>query len=126
MKRFALIESVFLVGYVAIFDAVGLIIVFFGLDDLGLLDLTSVLPMGYFLFLKGMGFGEAKSFLTASGLELIPYAGALPINTLGMILNIYRANHPESAVAKVASRITAGPTIKNPKGALALKARAQQ
>ena len=86
-----------LVCYIALTDIIGLIIVFFGLDDFWILDLLTFPITQLYFRMKGIG---AEYDLSMNLLELIPYVGALPLRTIGVCMVIYADRHPESQIAQ--------------------------
>ena len=92
--------------YVVPLDSLGLLLVFVGLDDFGIIDLLTAPVTQFYFRMKG---AKASADLIASAVEFIPYVGALPIKTIGMNITIYLTNHPEKfekipaagAIAKV-------------------------
>ena len=84
--------------YIIPFDLIGLALVFFGLDDFWIIDaLTFPVTQFYFRMIGA----KATADLIASGIELIPYVGALPIKSIGMNITIYLTNHPSKALPAV-------------------------
>lgn len=102
-KKISLPEIILLNLYIIPLDLVGLALVFLGLDDFGIIDILTFPVTQFYFRMKG---AKANADLIASMVELIPYVGALPIKSVGMNINIWIANHPESTIGKVAQ--TAG------------------
>jgi len=74
-----------LIFYVGFCDLIGIFLLVFGLDDLGILDMmTSPITQVYFR-VKGVR-GDYDLF--ASGIELIPWVGGLPIKTVGVYITL--------------------------------------
>src|SRR3989344_7351510 len=86
-----------LVCYIALTDIIGIILVFFALDDFWIIDLLTFPVTQLYFRMKGIG---AEYDLTMNLLELIPYVGALPLRTVGVCMVIYADRHPESQVTK--------------------------
>ena len=103
-KIISLPESILLIMYIGFTDLVGLVLIFFALDDFFILDILTFPVTQFYFRMKGV---KGTADLISNGLELIPYLGALPIRTIGLIITIYLANHPEKmqsshpAVAKI-------------------------
>lgn len=106
-KKISLPETIILILYFGFLDLVGVILVFFGLDDFFILDILTF-PVSQFYFrIKGV---KCAADLAASILELIPYLGSLPIKTIGVCLTIYLANHPKiTEIAQIATGKIASP-----------------
>ncbi len=75
--------------YVVPLDSLGLLLVFVGLDDFGIIDLLTAPVTQFYFRMKG---AKASADLIASAVEFIPYVGALPIKTIGMNITIYLTN----------------------------------
>ena len=88
-KKISLPEIILLNLYVIPLDLIGLVLVFFGLDDFWIIDLLTFPVTQFYFRIKGVA---ANADLAASILELIPYVGALPIKSIGVALTIYLAN----------------------------------
>lgn len=85
-RKISFLEAVLLVTYIGLTDLVGIILVIFGLDDFFILDLfTFPVTQIYFRF---KGIDKAQYDLAMNLLELIPYIGALPLRTFGIIMVI--------------------------------------
>jgi hypothetical protein len=91
-KKISLPEIILLNLYIIPFDLIGLVLVFFGLDDFGIIDLLTAPVTQFYFRMKG---AKASADLIASAVEFIPYVGALPIKSIGMNITIYLTNHPE-------------------------------
>lgn len=102
-KTFNLVEIFGLMAWAICIDVIGMILVVFALDDVGILDILNLFPIGYLFLVKGFSFLQARSFMIGTGLEILPYVGALPILTITMAINLWKANHPESVIAQATS-----------------------
>ncbi|PIR44332.1 hypothetical protein COV23_00365 [Candidatus Wolfebacteria bacterium CG10_big_fil_rev_8_21_14_0_10_31_9] len=92
-------EIILLNLYIIPLDLVGLVLVFFALDDFGIIDLLTFPVTQFYFRIKG---AQATVDLVASIIELIPYVGALPIKTVGLNMSIYFTNHPPKVIDKLA------------------------
>jgi hypothetical protein len=100
-KKISLPEAIILMLYIVPLDIVGLILVFFGLDDFFILDILTFPVTQFYFRMKGV---KSTYDLIAGICELIPYIGALPIKSIGVGITIWIANHPKVAgVAQVAT-----------------------
>ncbi|MEK7635898.1 MAG: hypothetical protein AAB405_02290 [Patescibacteria group bacterium] len=90
-KKISLPEIILINLYIIPLDAIGLLLVFFGLDDFWIIDILTF-PITQFYF-RMIG-AKANADLITSLVELIPYVGALPIKSIGVNLTIYFTNHP--------------------------------
>ncbi len=101
--------AILLGSFIALTDALGILLVFFGLDDFLILDiLTWPASALYFLYngRSGSWYNTAANML-----ELIPYVGALPIRTVGFFLGLNSGKKlPLSAVQDI--------KIRKPKGTI--------
>lgn len=98
-KKISLPETIILTMYIGLTDLIGIVLVFFALDDFGIIDaLTFPVTQLYFRMKRVKGTAD----LVFNVLELIPYVGALPLRTVGLLITIYIANHPKSAIGQVA------------------------
>ncbi|MCL5004876.1 MAG: hypothetical protein M1170_02965 [Patescibacteria group bacterium] len=88
-KKISLPEIIMLNLYVVPLDSLGLLLVFVGLDDFGIIDLLTAPVTQFYFRMKG---AKASADLIASAVEFIPYVGALPIKTIGMNITIYLTN----------------------------------
>lgn len=83
--KISLPEALLIVEYVMIADVIGVILVFVGLDDFFILDVLTFPVTQIYFRMKGVRAGYD---LGAGLLEMIPYVGALPIKTLGVMMTI--------------------------------------
>ncbi len=98
-------------AFIALTDAIGILLAFFGLDDFLVLDvITWPLTAIYFIYNKRGGWYNTAANL----LELIPYVGALPIRTVGFLLGL--KNGPKQDEAANAGQNV---VVKKPKGTIA-------
>ncbi len=102
-KKVSLPEAIMLFLYIGGLDLVGLLLIFFALDDFGIIDILSFPVTQFYFRMKGI---KATADLVGNLVELIPYVGALPIRTITLASTIYIANHPKlvSKVSSVAPR----------------------
>ena len=91
-KKVSLPEAIMLILYIGGLDLVGLLLIFIGLDDFGIIDILSFPVTQFYFRIKGI---KATTDLVGNLIELIPYVGALPIRTITLISTIYIANHPK-------------------------------
>lgn len=122
-KKFNLVEIFGLMAWAVFADFVGVILILLALNDFGILEILNLLPLGYLMTFKRLSFAEARPFVIGIGLELIPGLDAFPIYTAAMAINLWRVNHPESAVAKIAEKAARAIPIKRP-AATAMPAKA--
>ncbi len=78
-------DIVFITPYYLLADGIGIVLFFFGLDDFFILDAIRFPATQVYLRMSGV---NATFDLISNLLEMIPYAGALPISTIGWILTI--------------------------------------
>jgi hypothetical protein len=97
-KKISLPEIIMLNLYVVPLDLIGLLLIFVGLDDFGIIDILTFPVTQFYFRMKG---AKAGADLVASMLELIPYVGALPIKSIGMNITIYLTNHPPKIMEKL-------------------------
>jgi len=88
-------ETVIMLPVAVFLDLIGIVLVCFGLDDFGTLDVVStVIIGGWMLFRKGqmVNIGAQKKqlirFLAGMGIEITPYLGALPAVTVITLLTL--------------------------------------
>ncbi|KKR89266.1 MAG: hypothetical protein UU85_C0004G0107 [Candidatus Wolfebacteria bacterium GW2011_GWA2_42_10] len=91
-KKISLPETLILTMYIGFTDLIGIVLVFAGLDDFGILDAITFPVTQFYFRIKGV---KATADLIGNLIELIPYVGALPIRTITLLITIYAANHPE-------------------------------
>jgi hypothetical protein len=91
------LPEVILIGlFLLLIDLVEIVIFFAGLDDFWLLDILAG-SIFFYIFIKGV---PPMRMLVAWLLELIPWAGALPLLTIGFGLTVWADRHPSGIVAK--------------------------
>jgi hypothetical protein len=91
-KIISLPEAIILTTYIGITDLIGIVLIFFALDDFFIIDALTFPVTQFYFRIKGV---KGTADLISNILELIPYVGALPIRTIGLLITIYMANHPE-------------------------------
>ncbi|MBN2197758.1 hypothetical protein JW698_00965 [Candidatus Wolfebacteria bacterium] len=92
-KKISLPETILLLLYIVPLDGVGVILLLIGLDDFFILDALTFPVTQFYFRIKGV---KSTYDLIAGILELIPYIGALPIKTTGVLITIWMANHPKT------------------------------
>src|SRR3972149_6341099 len=114
--KISLAEAFLLVSYIALTDLIGIILVFFLLDDFFILDILTFPVTQLYFRMKGV---KGNYDMMTSVAELVPYVGALPLRTAGVLLVIWADRHPKAAtllVHKTGHNIT---QIRKPKGSIA-------
>lgn len=98
-------ETFFMLPFALMLDLIGIILIFFGLDDFGITDVIGIAFINTWLLLRGKQVsprqgggtmdkikniftGKTSKFFSGSILELIPYVGALPFWTLLVLANL--------------------------------------
>lgn len=79
------VEAFLLLAFVGCVDLVGILLFVVGLDDFFLLDSLTAATQ-FYLRRKGL---KATYDLAAGIVEMIPYVGALPLKTIGVIITIW-------------------------------------
>jgi len=105
--KISLVEAFLLVMYVGFTDLIGMVLVLFALDDFFILDVLTFPVTQIYFRMKGVS--KAGYDVTANLLEIVPYLGALPIRTVGVLAVIWVDRHPEglvSGAAQIAGRAT--------------------
>ncbi|OGY61977.1 MAG: hypothetical protein A2745_01075 [Candidatus Harrisonbacteria bacterium RIFCSPHIGHO2_01_FULL_44_13] len=111
--KISIVEAVFLLMYLGFTDLVGIILVLFAFDDFFIIDaLTFPVTQVYFR-MKGV---KGTADLIANVAELVPYVGALPLRTVGVLIVIWADRHPEGALAKSGQMAQMAAKVKTPKG----------
>ncbi len=110
--KISLPEAMLIVEYVLIADIIGIALLLFGLDDFFILDILTFPVTQIYFRMKGVRAGYD---LGAGLLELIPYVGALPIKTIGVLVTIALDWYFPEAAAIVGGAAK----LKNPVGAAA-------
>lgn len=75
-------------------DLIEIALIFFGLDDFGIVDIYSFFTSQIYLYLKGV---KPTYALITNCLELIPYIGWLPMRTVGFSITVFVDRHPKIA-----------------------------
>jgi len=96
-------ETILMLPFALIIDAISIVLLFFGLDDLGITDTIAMLTLGMWLqFRKGLDIKISKKdskrimrFLVSVIGEYIPYLGALPFWTVMVLLTLRESNDQE-------------------------------
>ena len=102
--RLSLIAVGIIAAWFAIADIIDIVLKFFALDDFWILDILTWPIAALYFKLKGV----SQTYNTVCGaLELVPYVGALPMRTFGIIMVAYLDRHPklEAAVLAVGSKL---------------------
>jgi len=104
--KISLVEVLLVLPYILLLDVVGIVVVLFGLDDVWILDLLAA-PVLFYVWIKGVGLTR---YAVMAALEVIPYVGALPLQTIGFLMVVYLDRHPqaEAAFMKVAGKLKGG------------------
>ncbi|MDD3292665.1 MAG: hypothetical protein PHI45_03535 [Candidatus Pacebacteria bacterium] len=93
-------ELIIIFPFALMLDAIGIILVCFGLDDVGITDTIGLVFLGSWLwFRKGIkvkidrkDFKRGFKFLGATIGEYIPYLGALPFWTITVFFTLKESN----------------------------------
>lgn len=101
-------ELIIILPFVLMLDAIGIVLIIFGLDDLGILDTIGLVFLGTWMWLrdgtrpkistrklKKKGIRFFGSFIG----ESIPYVGAFPFWTIMTLLTLKDVPGPEEAEA---------------------------
>ena len=115
MSKIGLIESFFLVGFVAIAEILELIVtIAIGPGEVvkWLINIIVWLPVQFWLLFRG---ARGDLYALSVLIEFIPFVNALPIKTALLITTIYIHNHPESAAAKTVHTAQEAVPVKKPK-----------
>ncbi|MEK7611944.1 MAG: hypothetical protein AAB407_01215 [Patescibacteria group bacterium] len=99
--KISFLEAFFLIAYIAITDIIGILLVLVGLDDFFIIDALTFPVTQLYFRMKGVR-GTWSLWMNIA--ELIPYIGALPLRTIGVIAVVYLDHHPEKM--KVLEKIT--------------------
>jgi hypothetical protein len=92
------LPEVILVGMLfVLFDAIELILFFFGLDDFWIMDIT-ISTVFFYFFMKGV---PPMIQLISWVIELFPYVGVLPLLSIGWFLTVWADRHPGSFLAQI-------------------------
>ena len=94
--KLGFVEILLIFPFLILFDIIGIVIIFFGLDDFFILDIINLLVVGYFM-LRGI---NAAGYYICSVVEVIPYVGdVFPGYTIGFAITIYFDRNPKQAKA---------------------------
>ncbi|GEM_PF-1993283 len=114
--KISTVEAFILISGAGLIDATGIALLLFGLDDLFLLDIVGATSQLYF---RMKGVSKAGLDLVTTAGEMIPYLGALPLKTAGILMVIWADRHPEGVIAQAAEKAAAKVPIKRGKGGVA-------
>lgn len=97
--KISLPEAVLVGMLIALADAIEFVLVLVGLDDFWISDAVAFPATQIYLRMKGV---RGTYGLVANVAELIPYAGWLPMRTIGFGITVWLDHHPkaEAAVGK--------------------------
>ncbi|MDO8466989.1 MAG: hypothetical protein Q7S83_02500 [bacterium] len=113
--KISLAEAFLLVAYIGLTDIIGIILVFFALDDFFILDILTFPVTQIYFRIKGVS--KAGYDIAMNMAELIPYVGALPLRTIGVLMVISADRNPSGATAQI-TNVASKINIRNPKGSL--------
>ena len=93
-------ELIIIFPFALVLDAIGIILICFGLDDFGITDTVGLVFLGSWLwFRKGTrvkidkkDFKRGLKFLGATIGEYIPYVGAIPFWTITVLSTLIESN----------------------------------
>ena len=103
--KISLPEALFVGSFVALADAVELVLVFFLLDDFWISDAIAFPATQIYLRMKGV---KGTYSLVGNGLELVPYVGWLPLRTIGFAITVWLDHHPKLEAAALGVTAIAG------------------
>jgi len=86
-----------LMGWGILSDIIGIIILFIGLDDFFILDILNI-PVFIYFHIKNV---DKTPMYVPTLIEIIPWIGALPMRTVGILGVIVVTNWPDSGLAKI-------------------------
>lgn len=101
-KKFTEAEMIILLLYIGFTDLVGLIIVCFALDDVGIIDAFTFPVTQVYFRMKGV---NANLDLIGNAAEVVPYIGALPLRTIACWLTMKAANNPSGKAAQLLNKV---------------------
>lgn len=95
-------ELIIILPFALILDAIGIVLICFGLDDAGITDTVGLVFLGSWLwFRKGIkvkidkkDFQRGMKFIGATIGEYIPYLGAAPFWTITVLSTLIESNTP--------------------------------
>lgn len=90
--KISIVEIVYITPLYVISDIIGIILLMFGLDDFGLIDIIRFPVSQIYLRMKGV---KGTATLIGNILEVIPYIGALPNATVMWFITIWLDRHPK-------------------------------
>ena len=111
-SKISLPEALLVTQYVMIADVIGVVLLLVGLDDFFILDILTFPVTQIYFRMKGVSAGYD---LVAGLFEMIPYVGALPIKTVGVIATIA----VDWYFPQVAAATNVAAKVKNPVAAAA-------
>lgn len=89
----------FILGiYALLLDVIGILLVFVGGEDFGLLDIAGS-PTNIYFYFKGIPRYVRKWSDYTSILEVIPFVGILPLKFIGVLVVLYYDRHREKFAA---------------------------
>ena len=100
-KKIDFVQAFLMLFIAAIADLINIVLIFFALDDFGLIELVTVPLFGLWFYFNG---GDWNYALRASLIELVPYLGVLPLYTIFIERAIHRTNHPKEKGSAAASK----------------------
>lgn len=95
--KISIAEMVIITPIFLIFDTIGILLIFVGLDDFFILDAVRFPLSQFYIFMKGL---KGTTTLIGNLLETIPYIGALPNSTICWLITIYMDRNPKSLAAE--------------------------
>lgn len=99
--KISFVEIIILTQIFMIFDAIGMVLILFGLDDFFILDALRFPFSQFYIYMKGLKGGAT---LVGNLLETIPYIGALPNSTVCWLITVYMDRNPKSFAAKIVQK----------------------
>ena len=96
-------ETILMLPFALIIDLISIVLLFFGLDDLGITDTVAMFTLGLWLkFRKGLDIKIGKKdskkilrFFGSTSAEYIPCLGAIPFWTVMVLLTLKESNDQE-------------------------------
>lgn len=113
--KLGFVEILLIFPFLILFDVLGMIIIFFGLDDFFVFDILNLLVNFYLAFKKV----PATAYYICSIAEAIPYVGDIfPGFTIGFAMTIYFDRNPEQAktIDKTVGKAASLAQLKSVKG----------
>ena len=101
-------ETIIILPFAIMIDAIGVVLICFGLDDFGITDTIAMVTLGAWVwFRKGINVKIAKKdfkrglkFLGTTLAEYVPYLGALPFWTLITVIPTLTETNEENQEAE--------------------------